>query len=66
MPKRHIDAIDLAAEREASALVLHRTTVPRRIGQGKRIQRQRRAHMDGEKRIECRTVKQSFERIWYA
>lgn len=66
MPKRHIDAFDLEAEREASAVLAHRRAVPRRIGLGKGIMKQRRAHADGEKRIECRTVKQSFERIWYA
>lgn len=66
MPKRHLDPIDLAAEREGVAVAQHRQTINRPFGHGKRIQQQRRAHMDGSKRIECRILKQTFDRIRYA
>ena len=66
MPKRHIDSIDMEAEREGSAVRKHNGNVCRPFGWGRSILKQRRGHLDGDKRIECRTVKQKFERIHYA
>ncbi len=66
MPKRVIDRFDLEAEREGAAVVQHNRTICKPFGIGKGIAKQRRMHSSGEAKIECRTVKQSFERIRYA
>ena len=54
MAKRQIDPIDLAAEREGSAVRRHNTTICRPFGWGKGIIKQRKGHLDGECKIEVR------------
>jgi hypothetical protein len=66
MPKRILDAIDIEAEREGSAVRRHNSTVCRPFGWGKGIAKQRRGHHAGEKHIECRTIKQKFAKVSYA
>jgi hypothetical protein len=62
MPKRHLDALDLAAEREGAAVRLGNSQICKPYGHGRSITKQRRMQLDGEKKIECRTVKGSFTR----
>jgi hypothetical protein len=62
MPKRVLDKFDLEAEREGNAVVQHRKTVCKPFGWNKGISKQRRMHKSGEKRIECRTIKDRYER----
>ena len=62
MPKRIIDAIDLEAEREGFFVAKHNATICKPFGLNKGIIKQRRMRLNGEKRIECKTIKQSFER----
>lgn len=66
MPKRVIDRFDIEAEREGNAVVAHRMTINRTMGVGKGIAKQRRMHSSGEAKIECRTIKQRFDRMRYA
>jgi len=66
MPKRVIDRFDLEAEREGAAVRRHNGNVCKPFGNGKAIIKQRKMHNDAEAKIECRTVKFSFERISYA
>lgn len=66
MPRRQLDAIDLAAEREGAAVRLSRQQVCKPFGHGKTITKQRRMHGDGNAAIERRTVKQSFTRFSHA
>jgi len=66
MPKRHLDALDLEAEREGAAVVRSRQQVCKPYGHGKTITKMRRMHKDGAAAIERRTVKQSFERYSHA
>jgi hypothetical protein len=54
MPKKIIDAFDLEAEREGSAVRRHNSTICRPFGWGKRIIKQRKGHLDGESKIEVR------------
>jgi hypothetical protein len=56
MPKRIIDSIDLAAEREGSAVRRHNSTICRTMGWGKGITKQRKMHLDGERKIEVRII----------
>ena len=56
MPKRTFDEIDLAAEREGSAVRRHNTTLCRPFGWGKGILKQRKGHIDGERKIETRIL----------
>jgi hypothetical protein len=56
MPKRTLDSFDLAAEREGSAVRRHAATVCRPFGWGKGILKQRKGHLDGERRIETRLL----------
>jgi len=66
MPRRQLDAIDLAAEREGMAVRLSRQQVCKPFGHGKTITKQRRMHGDGNAAIERRTVKQSFTKYSHA
>ena len=66
MPKRVIDRFDLEAEREGAAVSKHNRTICKPFGIGKGIAKQRRMHAGGEAKIECRTVKFSFDRVRYA
>jgi hypothetical protein len=66
MPKRHIDQLDIDAEREGAAARLSRQQVCKPFGYGRGITKQRRGHKDGAAKIECRTVKQSFTRYAHA
>lgn len=63
MPKRIIDRFDLEAEREGIAVVKHNLTICKPFGWNKGILKQRKMHLDGDKKIECRTIKQKFERV---
>ena len=65
MPKRIIDAFDLEAEREGHFVAKHNQTICRPFGWGKTIKKQRRMQLDGEKRIECKTLKVSFDKMRY-
>ena len=62
MPKRVIDKFDMEAEREGAALSLQRKTVCKPFGWNKGIVKQRSMHTKGEKRIECKTIKDRYER----
>ena len=66
MPKRHIDNLDIEAEREGAAVRASGQQVCKPFGWNKAILKQRRMHKDGEARVECRTVKQKFERYAHA
>ena len=66
MPKRVIDRFDLEAEREGAAVRKHNGTICKPFGNGKAIIKQRKMHDDAAARIECKTVKFSFERTAYA
>jgi hypothetical protein len=66
MPKRHIDNLDIEAEREGAAVRLSGQQVCKPFGYGRRITQQRRAHKDGAAKVECRTIKQSFTRYAHA
>jgi hypothetical protein len=66
MPKRHIDQLDIDAEREGAAARLSRQQVCKPFGYGRGITKQRRGHKDGAAKIECRTIKQSFTRYAHA
>jgi hypothetical protein len=66
MPKRHIDHLDIQAEREGAAARLSRQQVCKPYGYGRGITKQRRGHKDGAAKIECRTIKQSFTRYAHA
>jgi len=66
MPKRVLDPIDLEAEREGAAVARSRQQVCKPYGWNKAIIKQRRMHKDGEARVECRTIKQSFTRYAHA
>jgi hypothetical protein len=62
MAKRILDQFDLEAEREGNAIKIHSTTITRPFGWGKGILKQRKMHVDGDKKIECRTIKQFYSR----
>jgi hypothetical protein len=62
MPKRVIDKLDIEAEREGNAFKIQLTQISR-VGWGKGILKQRKMHIDGDKKIECRTIKESYSRI---
>lgn len=62
MPKRIIDRFDLEAEREGMHIAKHNATICKPFGQGKIILRQRKMHKDGDKRIECKTIKDYYSR----
>jgi hypothetical protein len=62
MPKRVLDEFDLEAEREGYFVAKHNKTVCRPFGWGKTICKQRRMHLDGEKKIECKTIKERYSR----
>jgi hypothetical protein len=66
MPKRVLDRYDLEAEREGAAVSRSRQQVCKPFGWNKGIAAQRRMHKDGAARVECRTVKQKFERYAHA
>ena len=66
MPKRVLDPIDFEAEREGAAVARSRQQVCKPYGWNKAIIKQRRMPKDGEARVECRTVKQRFERYAHA
>jgi hypothetical protein len=66
MPKRHINQLDIEAEREGAAARLSRQQVCKPFGYGRGITKQRRGHKDGAAKIECRTIKQSFTRYAHA
>lgn len=66
MPKRHIDNLDIEAEREGAAVRASGQQVCKPYGYGRGITKQRRAHKDGAAKVECRTVKQSFMRYAHA
>jgi hypothetical protein len=66
MPKRVIDRFDIEAEREGSAVVRHNRSICKPFGHGKVISKQRRSHSSGEAKIECRTIKTSYERYAHA
>jgi hypothetical protein len=66
MPKRVIDRFDLEAEREGAAVGKHNRTICKPFGHGKTITKQRMMHSSGNAKIECRTIKFSFERIAHA
>lgn len=62
MPKRVIDRLDIEAEREGLAFKTQLGQISR-VGWGKGILKQRRMHLDGDKKIECRTIKERYSRI---
>lgn len=62
MAKRIIDSIDLEAEREGFFVRKHNATVCKPFGWNKGILKQRKMHIDAEKRVECKTIKFRFER----
>jgi hypothetical protein len=64
MPKRVLDKFDIEAEREGFFVAKHNATICKPFGQGKIILRQRKMHKDGDKRIECKTIKQSYTRAF--
>lgn len=66
MPKRVLDRFDLEAEREGAAVSKHSRSICKPFGHGKTISKQRKMHSSGEAKIECRTIKFSFERIAHA
>lgn len=63
MAKRQLDRFDLEAEREGYYIVKHNATICKPFGWNKGIMKQRKMHLDGDKRIECKTIKQKFERV---
>ena len=62
MAKRKIDEIDLMMEQQANVIARHRQLACRPIGMGKVITKQRKMHKDGAARIECKTIKERYER----
>lgn len=66
MPKRHIDNLDIEAEREGAAARLSGQQVCKPFGYGRGITKQRRMQRDGAAKVECRTIKQSFTRFSHA
>jgi len=66
MPKRHIDNLDIEAEREGAAARLSGQQVCKPFGHGRGITKQRRMQRDGAAKVECRTIKQSFTRFSHA
>jgi hypothetical protein len=62
MAKRVIDKFDIEAEREGFFVAKHNSTICKPFGWNKSILKERRMRLDGEKRQECRTIKQSFTR----
>ena len=66
MPKRHIDHLDIEAEREGAAIRAGGKQICKPFGYGRTISKQRRMHKDGAAKIECRTIKQSFTRYAHA
>jgi hypothetical protein len=49
-------------ERQASFISKHRQMVCRTIGMGKVITKQRKMHKDGAAKIECKTIKERYQR----
>ena len=65
MAKRIIDAIDMEAERQGTALRRGRGQVCKPCGFNKRTHKERKARRDGEARQECRIVKTAtFVEAW--
>lgn len=65
MAKRIIDAIDMEAERQGTALRRGRGQVCKPFGFNKRTHAERRTRRDGEARQECRAVKSRiFVEAW--
>jgi len=62
--KRHIDAIDLTAERHGAALRACATHVSKPFGWNRRTLRERAGFAKGEARIQCKTIKDHYERAW--
>jgi len=62
MAKRTIDSIDMEAEREGFFVRKHNATICKPFGWNKGIMKQRKMIKDGEKRVECKTIKFRFER----
>jgi hypothetical protein len=62
MPKRVLDSIDIEAERQGYFVAKHNATVCKPFGWNKGILKERKMRLDGEKRQECKTIKQSFDR----
>jgi hypothetical protein len=62
--KRHIDAIDRTAERHGSALRACATHVCKPFGWNRRTLRERAGFSKGEARVECKTIKDRYERAW--
>ena len=62
MAKRKIDEIDLMMERQAAFISKHRQMVCRTIGMGKVITKQRKMHKDGAAKIECKIIKERYQR----
>ena len=61
MAKRKWDMIDEEAERQGFAFKTQLTQISR-IGWGKKIIKQRKMHVDAEKKIECRLIKEKYSR----
>jgi hypothetical protein len=66
MAKRVLDRFDMEAERESAAIRRLAPHICKPFGWNRGILKQRRMHKDGEARVECRTIKQTFTRGYNA
>jgi len=62
--KRHIDEIDLCAERHGAALRACATHVSKPFGWNRRTLKERAGFAKGEARIQCKTIRDRYERSW--
>jgi hypothetical protein len=60
--KRHIDRIDIEAEREAHFVALHARTITKPWGYNKKTHANRAARRAADAWIECRTIPQHYSR----
>lgn len=64
MAKRSFDAIDAQAERHGAALRACATHVSKPFGWNRRTLKERAGFAKGEARIECKTIRDRYERSW--